>query len=754
MQRFKFRYRWIHSYIDNRKKYSLLLTLTEGNELFATGNNNFGQLGNFSTQSSSTFVKVAGFGGNLQQRFIQTCTGYGHSMALTSDGIVWSWSLNNGGQLGEGSDGNRHFPQKIELPKKIAEISCGGFHSLALSVDGSVYAWGFNDGGQCGDSTFENRNLPVKVHVNEKVKKISAGMGHSLALLDDGRVFAWGWNLYGQLGNGTFEQKVSIPFAVQHALKGKRIVQISAGNDFSLVLTDEGKIFGFGKNSQGQLGDGSVSNQPTPSPLYTSMSGFVAISAGLNHSVAVYGNFLFGWGSNTYFQLGLKDIAFSPKPVCINTNNCSIKTAIASNGNIIIKTQKSGLIGWGLNGNGQLGTGNTSSPQKPTFVIAETTNLILKELKGGDVHSLAVSKDGQLYGWGSGEVYQSGLSNPKTFIPSLIQSTSRFSKVSAGKFHSLALSEYHEVYAFGSNSIGQLGVVLSSDNKTKEPQKISSLANFRIVDISAGSFHNLALTDTGNVFAWGRNTSGELGDGTFVNRIFPIQVLIAEKIKFIFAGDNHNLAISDSGEIYVWGGNNCGQLGIDSNVEQANIPIKITKLFQKKERFVQVCAAGNYDSKEHHSMALTDDGTIYSWGSNVFGQLGVGSNINHQRIPGKITASIAHKRIIKIHCKNLSSIAISDSGQLFSWGLNNYGQLGLGTSTSKVFLPEVVQESTTFHGFVKNASLGYYHLLIETENILASTGNNYYGQLGQYIESTNKPHFLYHGHEYPGMIKL
>jgi alpha-tubulin suppressor-like RCC1 family protein len=229
-------------------------------------------------------------------------TGNAHTVTLTSDGKVFAWGANGEGQLGDGTTINRTTPVAVNmsralLGKTVTAIAAGADYTVALTSDGKVFAWGANWAGQLGDGTTINRTTPVAVDMSgallgKTVTAIAAAV-HTVALTSDGKVFAWGLNDYGQLGNGTTASYSTTPVAVDMsgALLGKTVTAIAAGARHTVALTSDGKVFAWGANWAGQLGDGTIINRTTPVAVDMSRALFgkrvTAIAAGFGHTVAL-----------------------------------------------------------------------------------------------------------------------------------------------------------------------------------------------------------------------------------------------------------------------------------------------------------------------------------------------------------------------------------------------------------------------------------------------------------------------------------
>ncbi|MCL2593939.1 MAG: S-layer homology domain-containing protein [Promicromonosporaceae bacterium] len=306
------------------------------------------------------------------------------SMALRSDGSLYTWGSNEWGQLGDGTITGRHTPARVLT--EVTAISAGSAHSMALRSDGSLYAWGANWIGQLGDGTTAS-GVPTPVRVLTGVTAISAGGSHSMALRSDGSLYAWGTNQVGQVGDGTNDIGILTPVRV---LTG--VTAISAGGSHSMALRSDGSLYTWGANWRGQVGDGSNDfGILTPVRVLT---GVTAISAGGLHSMALRSDgSLYAWGSNEFGQLG--DGTDAPErrtPVRVLTG----VTAISAGGHHSMALRSDGsLYAWGNNESGQVGDGSTTDRATPVRVLTEVT-----AISTSISHSMALRSDGFVYAWG------------------------------------------------------------------------------------------------------------------------------------------------------------------------------------------------------------------------------------------------------------------------------------------------------------------------------------------------------------------
>lgn len=257
--------------------------------VFAWGYNNSGQVGTGGMSNVYTPTEVPG----LPADVTAVAGGANHSLALTSNGRVYTWGSNSNGQLGTGAGAIGHFaPTEVTgLPAgtRVTAITAGSYYSLAVMADGRVFAWGSNLNGQLGiGETGGSRSTPVEVTgLPHDAVAVAAGVGHSLAVMADGRVFAWGLNSYGQLGIGSHDNTDT---PVQVTGIPPDVTAVASGYGHSLALTADGRVFAWGQNFAGQLGDGTAEDRDTPVeadlPEYTRVTA-IASSSGGYHSLAV-----------------------------------------------------------------------------------------------------------------------------------------------------------------------------------------------------------------------------------------------------------------------------------------------------------------------------------------------------------------------------------------------------------------------------------------------------------------------------------
>ena len=318
-----------------------------------------------------------------------------HTLALLPDATVWSWG--NGSALGDGS-GQRHLPGgSAPVAGGIVTLAAGGEHSVALKNDGSLLVWGRNNVGQLGDGTQQPRTTPIPgPSFVEDVVAIAAGDQHTLALTSDGSLFAWGSDGNGQLGNGpptpgmpTFSlNKVPVNLA--------NVIAIAAGGNHSLAVTSDQRVWAWGANASAQIGDGTTEDRDDP-VLVDGLSGITAVAAGSLHSVALREDGqVFCWGEGDFGRLGngttLQRIAPAPSLL-------SNAVAIAAGERHTLAVDRLGKVwAWGNQTEGQVGDGTNAGTVSTPVQLSEPTDVV--NVAAGSFHSLAVSSNGVIWGWG------------------------------------------------------------------------------------------------------------------------------------------------------------------------------------------------------------------------------------------------------------------------------------------------------------------------------------------------------------------
>ena len=358
---------------------------------------------------------------------------------------------------------------------------------------------------------------------------------------------------------------------------------------------------------------------------------------------------LYAFGSNASGQLGnaINLGTYNPVPAAVSLPGATGPVTQVSSGirNSLVLTSTGQVFAFGENKYGQLGTstGNETATPNPVPALVSLPGATgpVTQVAAGLLFSLAVTSTGQLFSFGYnghgqlGRAANSGtaLGNPFPALVSLPGATGPVTQVAAGSAHALALTSSDQLYAFGSNRHGQLGN--ATNGGTDNPNPVPALVSLpgetgSIVQIAAGWGQSLALTSTGQLFAFGRNTNGELGNTTNVETETPnpVPALVSlpgatGPIVEIAAGYEHAMAVTSTGQLYSFGFNIHGQLGraANSGTNNPNPKPALVTLPGPTGQITHISAG------QDHSMVLTSTGQIYTFGSNEEGQLGRSENL-------------------------------------------------------------------------------------------------------------------------------
>jgi len=295
---------------------------------------------------------------------------------------LWSWGINNYGQLGDGTNTSRRSP--VSVVEKITDwvqVSING-HVLGLRANGTLWAWGNNVSGRLGDNTTVSKLSPVSV-VGGFTDWTHACSGHfcSLGLRANGTLWAWGLNGNGRLGDGTTTNRSS-PVSVVGGITNWTFVDIM--NEHSLGLTSSGIAYAWGRNVNGGLGDGTTSDRSSPVSVLGGFTDWISISAGGSHSLGLRANgTIWGWGGNYYGQLGNNTTTYRSSPVSVIGGYTDWVFASAG-GNCSVGLRANGTA-WmcGRNDYGQLGDETVVSKRSFVAVVGGFTDWVAVETNGG-----------------------------------------------------------------------------------------------------------------------------------------------------------------------------------------------------------------------------------------------------------------------------------------------------------------------------------------------------------------------------------
>lgn len=671
------------------------------------GANEQGQLGNGTNQDSSlpTLVML----GSAQ--VLKLAAGDRHVCGVTAAGGVLCWGDNSNGQLGDGTTEDRNLPV-VTIPTGVRNIAAGGSTTCVLMDTGQVKCWGLGDKGQLGNGssgTDYYQAIPVDV-VSESgllsgVEQLDLGAQFACAVSADGLTYCWGDNASGQLGQGT-QGSIStraIPVlreAGGSALVGIKQVSLGSAHACGRMYTNRLKCWGLGESGQlgnGSLGAGVSSNVPgtvldhfevNPEEI-PYLVGVEHVSAGGFHTCA----FLSWsdplpyrcWGENENGQLGNGEVVLTQSAIQLITEDQPYPNPVADTlffaGRAIKKiaagashacsiTHSESVRCWGDNGDGQLGDGSITDSNVPVDVLGLDQGV--KQLALGSNFSCALTEVGGVKCWGRNNYGQLGDgTDTNSLVPvDVIGLSSGVRKISSSFLHTCALLATGAVKCWGYNIAGQLGN--DSYVNSNVPVDVIGLSG-GMVGIAAGGTFSCALTAVGGVKCWGRNSSGELGNGGYVDAIpHPVDVIgLSSGVLALTAGNRSSCVLLSSG-VECWGSNAYGQLGNnDTTLEKTHTPVSVVGLGSDTVQLIS--------GTDHHCL-ITAEKTVKCWGFNIRGQLGDGTNDN-RALPVDTVGDLAG--VSALAAGNYFTCALSPATSLLNcWGSNDDGQFGNGTNVS------------------------------------------------------------------------
>lgn len=662
---------------------------------------------------------------------ISIATGQKHACAAFQSGVVKCWGYGKYGQIGDGGSDQFYATDLVTGISNAVAVSTGANHSCALLSDQTVSCWGINVVGTLGNADVANTSTPVSVVNLTGVTSLASAWNANCAVVNGG-VYCWGSNAYGQLGDGTLDTR-TVATQVPSLPQGSGVTSVSAGGGYTFCAIKNGGLLCWGYNNAGQIGDGTTANMLTPYQLtdFPASSGVTAAGLGLSHSCAVQSGALKCWGSNTSGEIGNSFIATSQKfPSTVISSGV---TAVAGGNNFTCAIVNGLAKCWGNNTNGQLGNGENYAIMVPQDVAGlgagsgvtdiaaayHTTCVVVNggvkcwgyndysQVGNGTVANALTPVDVTNLGPGSGVTKVDGFQATmcaivtgvgvqcwgrnnegaiggdtaiaKAVVPTTVAGlpSTTVTDLAVGAGFACAVIN-SGVFCWGSNYDGNLGIPADRFGRTTAVEVPALPQGSGVVQVAAGQVHACALLNDGSMKCWGKNTSGQLGDGTNSVRQGAVDVTILERpATKISVGAQYTCAILDTGAVKCWGYGSYAALGDGLNrsskaaVEPTGLSSGVTEI---ASRYLSSC--------------VIQSGGVKCWGYNVVGNLGNDSQFNME-IPYAIPELTSGSGVTRIAPGTRHTCFLMNGG-VKCIGNNSSGQLGIGTSLPPVTTPSFV----------------------------------------------------------------
>jgi alpha-tubulin suppressor-like RCC1 family protein len=805
-------------------KTNYTFTCNKPPKLYGIGSNHYGQLGNTSYTQTSIMLPVNMDGALANKYVVDVKTGLGFTAALTMDGKVFVWGNNTAckcsfcnhndtGALGTGPT-NVTAGEPVEVYTQqpsalymqfVVSIACGSRSCIALTTNNDLVQWGTiyrGDPPNEYNSTIFGLNstfpIPTLVHKGcigtRTISQIAMGSFHALVLTTDNRMFSWGANAAGQIGDGTTVSKF-YAVSVQFSLYGsKTIGKITAGGNYSLVMSTDGLAYGWGGvatytvSGDGSLltsGDGTAVIKKVPTALQLYGRKVSSISASFtNAGVVTINPYALTLGDNSMWQVGDETVStaysatggtiFDNNGFPFNTNEKFV-AIYSGTGMTFVKTSAGRILMYGDATAGFCGATYPNSVaasnclmyspgrnlvfsyvvpqnQKPVLVGGTVSNFAIFVTDGCEypfsqqiTRSIASDCQYNLYSWGYNV---DGALNDGTTInrPSAVLFNNSL-------FEQDPLVEIRQGYSFfvGLTSSGTLygwgykgGVPISgidSNSAYAQPYPApipagndSALFQQSIVSVRCGDSSCIALRRDNILVGWGSNQAGEIGDGTNIARPLPVPTLRGKMgdrlIAAIEMGGQHCLVLTTDNGLFTWGNGLFGRLGLGDTTSYY-LPMNVYKGSWLMTKTISKIAAGG----THNIVLVNDNMNMYGWGM-IWREIGARAGCGDNTVVDKTTPVIissGYGPITAIATGYYNAMTVQTSGYVCAMGDNTYGQVDGnpgGVASYAAFYLCTYFDFLSGERIVGIGMTSRVIAYVTTKGRLLTAGRNDYGGLG------------------------
>jgi alpha-tubulin suppressor-like RCC1 family protein len=698
--------------------------LTEGGAVWCWGNNQYGQVGNGSVDNAQPPQGVRTpnlVGGALTSKNVRhLAVGQYHVCALVTGEAdqVYCWGQNQSGQAGENM---QQYPANITVPtlypdsgvlagQTLVELTAAYNYTCARSDTGALWCWGYGfprEGVTNQNTTYVPWRMSVPV-----AKGLVSGSSHTCVLDELGELWCWGSLSYGILGNNPNPYVLGTSPQIVKAYPAWRAAKVTVGGRGCETQAWTGASVGA------SLGESLACVVPAGEGLVdvsVSEAGDGGGSATLPAAWQYLAPFTLEPDRGMINGGTLVTVTDSEEKLTAVSGVSVVAAGSASSCGLYAGQ----VYCWGRGNYGQLGNGSVADSLSLVAVGGDLAGQTVTGLAGGQDHFCAIAGEGAAWCWGYNAYGQGGSGLGTIWGGSFSTTPRKVAGLPAGMVEGLAAGANHtcalvggEVWCWGQNNYGQLALSSSTLTQSNTALKVE-FGGATVTALAAGANHTCAVV-AGSVWCWGHNAYGQLGAGGSESSNYVPQLvgggLVGVTVVELASKSNHTCALTDGGEIYCWGNNSNGQLG-DGSHDLARAPVLVdVSALPTLGQFTSLAVSGA------GSCAFGDDGFLYCWGRS-----GGGDRDDLTPEMMNLSGVAAGEALVGVvggneHWCSVSEVggvggvpgSGSEAGALYCWGANNYGQLGTNQRGSDPTM------NPTVAGVPYSVSLGGAGCLIDT----------------------------------------
>lgn len=736
---------------NNPVSVSMLTTLAEGYCFLKSDTENFcwgTGIGNSPVNISSNFKTAFQYLKGKSITDIITSKNGIRNCAIDSNNLAYCWGRNRYGAIGDGTTVDVLSPKPLDRSgvlsgKTVKKLILTDDYSCMIASDDKVYCWGDNSYGQFGNGTTTPSASPVAVNMSgalngKTVKDLVTDDGAVCVIASDDKVYCWGNGRFGGIANGSTSDSTSPVAITPGALGGLTVKSIKLDENTGCVIASDDKVYCWGWNGYGRLGNSTTSN--STSPVEVDFTGALAgktakslVVAGSYTCILASDNQVYCFGYGTEGALGQGAFANATVPVAVDTSGVlsgkTIQKIVGMSSSVCAFASDSKVYCWGYGWRGNLGNGVTGANSAVPVAIDTSGALAGKtvsDLFGARKRTCVKTTDGSVSCWAEGPI-GNNTNITRTSSPSPIYMSGdlnglTINKMVIGDYGSCSIASDNNIYCWGSGEFGSLGRGFTGDTSAPVALKGTDSSDEVILDAKFKTvFDGIVYVQRSN----GELFSGEIGSALNFLKDFGSSEIV--EIKGVTGANKFLCALTDDEKLFCWGDNQYGQLGDGTSGVGPGNPQQISMTGDLSGKSILSFAVGN-----NAACAIASDNQVYCWGRNFDGLLGIGgasdSNVPVAVYTGGVLSGKSMSSIVM--ARSNACVVTATEGKVYCWGANNavFGDGG--------FNPSNVPVATDMTGVLNNKKIQTLKLAdgsacaLTTEGLVACWGVGSDGQMG------------------------